>query len=222
MSPLLQVPKRDAFAELSGFRADFSLCLTTRGDELFELTDAVPCADGPVRTLVDLALAPEHRRGRGALYAGLNRGRIDIDRLRRTLVGLPLPRATDGRLVLAADVSPWLRPDANTSPDRSFCHTYGRGKSEHRMIPGWPYSIVAALEVGRTSWTALPDAVRLEPGADVAAVTANQVRDVVERLVTAGQWKPRDLDILLVLDAGYDVQRLSFLLEDLPWNCWAG
>lgn len=216
MSLPLHVPKRDALAELARFRANFYSCLTSRGDELFELTDAVLCADGPVRTLVDLALAPEHRRGHGALYAGLNRGRIDFDRLRRTLAGLPLPRATDGRLVLAADVSPWLRPDANTSPDRSFCHTYGRGKNEHRMIPGWPYSIVAALEVGRTSWTALLDATRLEPGTDVAAVTATQIRDVVERLVTAGQWQPGDLDILVVLDAGYDVQRLSFLLEDLP------
>lgn len=127
-----------------------------------------------------------------------------------------MPRAVDGRLVLAADVSPWLRPDANTSPDRSFCHTYGRGKNEHKMIPGWPYSFIAALEVGRTSWTALLDAVRLDPGADVAAVTAVQVREVVERLVSAGQWKAGDLDILLVLDAGYDVQRLSYLLADLP------
>jgi hypothetical protein len=84
------------------------------------------------------------------------------------------------------------------------------------MIPGWPYSFIAALEVGRTSWTALLDAVRLEPGADVAAVTAVQVREVVERLMSAGQWKTGDLDILLVLDAGYDVQRLSFLLADLP------
>lgn len=84
------------------------------------------------------------------------------------------------------------------------------------MIPGWPYSIVAALEVGRTSWTALLDAILLEPGADVAAITAVQVREVVERLVAAGQWKPRDLDILLVLDAGYDVQRLSLPLADLP------
>lgn len=32
----------------------------------------------------------------------------------------------------------------------------------------------------------------------------------------AGQWKTGDLDILLVLDASYDSQRLSFLLDDLP------
>jgi hypothetical protein len=27
------------------------------------------------------------------------------------------------------------------------------------MIPGWPYSIVVVLETGRTSWTALLDAI---------------------------------------------------------------
>ncbi|WP_405787490.1 hypothetical protein [Streptomyces sp. NBC_00029] len=41
------------------------------------------CTDGRVRTLVDLALAPEHRRGHGAPYCGLNQGRIDVTRLRR-------------------------------------------------------------------------------------------------------------------------------------------
>lgn len=132
---------------------------------MFELTEALLCTEGPVKTLVDLALAPEHRRGHGALYGGLNQGRIDFGRLRRALASLPLPRAADGRLVLAVDVSPWLRPDAATCPGRSFCHTYGRGQNEHRMIPGWPYSVVAALETGRTSWTAVLDAIRLEPGA---------------------------------------------------------
>lgn len=102
---------------------------------------------------------------------------------------MPLPRASDGRLVLAVDVSPWLRPDADTCSDRSFCHTFGRGLGKHQMVPGWPYSIVAALETGRTSWTALLDAIRLEPGADLTAVTAEQIRDVVERLVEAGQWQ---------------------------------
>ena len=42
------------------------------------------------------------------------------ERLRRTLAALPLPRAIDGRIVLGVDVSPWLRPDAATSP-QSVC-----------------------------------------------------------------------------------------------------
>ncbi|MEV4583373.1 NF041680 family putative transposase [Nonomuraea jabiensis] len=166
--------------------------------------------------LVGLALAPEHRRGHGALYDGLNHGGLNIARVRMALATLALPRAVDGRLVLAVDVSPWLRPDAATAPRRSFCQTYGRGKNEHRMIPGWPYSIVAALEPGRTSWTALLDAIRLEPGADVLAITAVQLRQVVERLIEVGQWQDGDLPILIVADAGYDLHRLTFLLADLP------
>ena len=81
------------------------------------------------------------------------------------------------------DVSPWLRSDAPTSADRLFCHVYGRGKGNAQMIPGWPYSFVAALETGRTSWTALLDAVRLGPADDATAVTAAQLRDVVDRLI---------------------------------------
>ena len=93
------------------------------------------CAHGPVRSLAGLSLAPEHRRGHGALYDAVNNGRIEIARLRRALAGLPLPRAADGRLMLAVDVSNWLRPGAATSPDRLFCHVYGRGKG-HADDPG--------------------------------------------------------------------------------------
>jgi hypothetical protein len=203
-------------AVLSRFRLDFHWCLTARRDELSELADAVLCADGPVKTLAGLSLAPEHRRGHGALYDAVNHGRIDIKRLRRSVAGLPLPRAGDGRLMLAADVSNWLRPGAATSPERLCCHVYGRGKGQAQMIPGWPYSVIAALEPGRTSWTAVLDAVRLGPGDDETAVTAAQVRDVVTRLISAGHWCEGDPAILVVFDAGYDVTRLSFLLSDLP------
>jgi hypothetical protein len=206
----------ESLAVLSGFRTDFYRCVTARADALFELTDALLCTDGPVKTLVDLALAPEHRRSHGMLYDGLGCGRIDVDRLRVTLAGLPLPRTTDGRVMLAVDVSPWLRSDAPTSAERLFCHVYGRAKHQAQLIPGWPYSFVAALEPGRTSWTAVLDAVRLGPTDDATAVTAGQLRAVVGRLTEAGHWHDGDPDILIVCDAGYDVTRLAFVLADLP------
>ena len=203
-------------AVLSRFRLDFHSCLTARADELSELADAVLCAGEPVRSLATLSLAAEHRRGHGALYDAVNHGRIEMARLRRSLAGLPLPRAADGRLMLAVDVSNWLRPGAATSPDRLFCHVYGRGKGQAQMIPGWPYSVIAALEPGRTSWTAVLDAIRLGPGDDETQVTAAQVREVITRLITAGHWHEGDPPILVIFDAGYDVTRLSFLLGDLP------
>ena len=203
-------------AVLSRFRLDFHACLTARGEEIFELADAVLCADGPVRNLAGLSLAPEHRRGHGALYDAVSHGRISITRLRRALAGLPLPRAAGGRLMLAVDVSNWLRPGAATSPGRLFCHVYGRGKGQAQMIPGWPYSVVAALEPGRTSWTAVLDAVRLGPDDDQIAVTAAQVRDVITRLIDAGHWRDGDAPILVIFDAGYDLARLACLLAGLP------
>jgi hypothetical protein len=206
----------ESLSALAGFRTDFYRCLTARADALFELTDALLCTDGPVKTLVDLALAPEHRRSHGMLYDGLGCGRIEVDRLRATLAGLPLPRAADGRIVLGVDVSPWLRPDAATSPQRMFCHVYGRGRSQAQMVPGWPYSFVCALEPGRSCWTAVLDAVRLGPSDEDTAVTAAQVREVVGRLRSAGQWREGDPDILVVFDGGYDLTRLAFLLADLP------
>jgi hypothetical protein len=123
---------------------------------------------------------------------------------------------SDGRLVLAVDVSPWLRSDAPTSAERLFCHVYGRGKGQAQMIPGWPYSFVAALEPGRTCWTALLDAVRLGPADDATAVTARQLRAVITRLTTAGHWHEGDPNMLIVMDSGYDVTRLAFVLADLP------
>lgn len=207
---------RMAGRELPGFRTEFYGCLTRRADALFELCDAVLCTDGPVRSIAELSLTGEHRRGHGSGYAALARGRLDIERIRTALTAVRLPRAADGRLVLAVDITCWLRPEAHTSPGRILCHTYGRGKDQHVMVPGWPYSVIVALETGRSSWTAPLDAVRLAPGDDAASVTAAQVRGVVQRVISAGHWRPGDPEILLVADAGYDGPRLAFQLADLP------
>jgi hypothetical protein len=189
---------------LCRFRWDVYAGLGARADALFELADAVACAGGPVRSLPELSLEPEHRRGHGGLYDALNAGRIEFARIRRALAGLVLPRVGEG-IVLGVDVTPWLRPDAETSPQRLFCHVHGRAKGTSQMIPGWPYSIVAALETGRTSWTAVLDAVRLGPHDDATVVTAAQLRDVVERLIAAGHQTPADPAIEIVMDSGYDV-----------------
>jgi hypothetical protein len=161
-------------------------------------------------------LEPECRRGFGAVYDAVNCGEVQIARLRRALAALPLPAWPDGRIRLAADVSNWLRPDAVTNPELLFYHWYGRAKGNAQLIPGYPYSVVAALEPGRTSWTLPPDAVRLGPADDATEVTAAQVRDVAGRIIAAGHWRGGAPDILAVFDAGYDLTRLARLLRDLP------
>jgi hypothetical protein len=205
-----------ARGRLAAFRGELYRCLTARADELFELADAVLCGDGPVRVLAGLSLVPGHRRGHGAVYDALNAGRVDVGRLRWAVGAVPLPAWPDGRVRLAVDVCAWLRPEARTSPGRLFCHVHGRGRNAGQMIPGWPYSFVAALGPGATSWTAPLDAVRLGPDDDATQVTAAQLREVAGRLAQAGAWRPGDPDIIVVLDCGYDVIRLAWLLADLP------
>jgi hypothetical protein len=51
---------------------------------------------------------------------------------------------------------------------------------------------------------------------DPTTVTTAHLREVAGRVVTAGQWRPNDPDIVIVLDSGYDMTRLARLLEDLP------
>lgn len=106
-----------ALGDLSRFRQEFSPCLTAWADALFEVTDAVLCTEGPVTSLAELSLAAEHRRGHGALHDSVNRGRIDLDRFRNLVACQQVPRCEDDRIVLAIDVSNWLRPDANTSAE---------------------------------------------------------------------------------------------------------
>ncbi len=88
------------------------------GDEQLELTDALLCADGPARSLVDLSPVPEHRRAHGGRYDGLNQG-FDRNGSTASWRGRAAAAAGRGRggagrggdrIVLAADVSPSLRP----------------------------------------------------------------------------------------------------------------
>ena len=201
---------------LAAFRGELFGCFGTYRDTLAEVCDAVLCKQDRVHMAAELSLEPECRRGHGTVYKALNRGQVQVARLRWALAALPLPAWDDGRIRLAVDVSNWLRPDAATSPERLFCHCYARGRGNAQMIPGWPYSLVAALEPGRTSWVRPLDVVRLGPADDATEVTAAQVREVVTRLIESGHWHDGDPGILVVFDSGYDLTRLAWLLADLP------
>ena len=61
-------------ARLGAFRSELHACFTRRADALFELGDALLCAQA-VPSLPHLSLEPVHRRGWGSVYAALARGR---------------------------------------------------------------------------------------------------------------------------------------------------
>lgn len=102
--------------------------------------------------------------------------------------------------MLAVNVSNWLHPDAATSPERSFCHTYARGAGQARMIPGWAHSVVCALETGASSWTELLHVARIRPGPNATAVTASQLRAVIGELTDCGHYRDGNPEVLTAPD----------------------
>ena len=81
---------------LAGFRAGWFGCLGRWADVLFELTDAVLCSGGPVRSFPRLSLEPVMGRGHGSGYAALARGQVDERALEQLLarsapVSWPIP-----------------------------------------------------------------------------------------------------------------------------------
>jgi hypothetical protein len=89
------VARYRALEGLREFRSRLYECMTARPDALFELCDAVLCADHAVTSLVALSLEPEFRRGHGALYGALAEGEIDDERF-LALLAETLPQAVDG------------------------------------------------------------------------------------------------------------------------------
>jgi hypothetical protein len=192
-------------ARLSTFRSELHACFTRRADALFELGDALLCAQTPLPSLPHLSLEPVCRRGWGSVYAALARGRIDPERLRDLLVRV-LPDADP--LVFAIDVSTWPRCDAECSPERGYYYHPSRHSAGQPIIAGWAFQWIAQLGFDRDSWTAPVDARRLQPLDDTDQQAACQVRALLGRLPAGGPVP------LVVFDAGYDSAQLTLDLAE--------
>jgi hypothetical protein len=193
-------------ARLGGFRAELYACCTRRADALFELGDALLCAQG-FGSLPRLSLEAVHQRGWGSAYAALARGEVDAERLRDLLAG-SLPAADPP--VFAVDVTTWPRCDAECSPCRGYYYHPSRHSAGQPIIAGWAWPWIAQLGFERDSWTAPVDARRLHPLEDTDQTAAAQIHALLGRL-PASETVP-----LLVFDAGYDSAQLTLDLADAP------
>lgn len=193
-------------ARLGGFRAELYACYTRRADALFELGDALLCAQ-TLPSLPHLSLEPVCRRGWGSVYDALSSGRVEVERLRDLLVS-SLPDADP--LVFAVDVTTWPRCDAECSPERGFYYHPSRHSAGQPIIAGWAFQWICQLSFDRDSWTAPVDTRRLHPLDDTDQQAAVQVRALLGRLGDGGPVP------LVVFDAGYDSAQLTLDLAEAP------
>ncbi len=191
---------------LGRFRAELHACFPRRADALFELGDALLCAQA-IPSLPHLSLEPVHQRGWGSIYAALARGEVDAERLRDLLAGSLL--AADPP-VFAVDVTTWPRGDAECSPCRGYYYHPSRHSAGQPIIAGWAWQWICQLSFERDSWTAPVDARRLHPLEDTDQTAAAQILALLQRL-PASEAVP-----LFVFDGGYDSAQLTLDLANAP------
>jgi hypothetical protein len=191
-------------ARLGAFRTELHACFPRRADALFQLSDALLCAQAFL-SLPHLSLEPVHRRGWGSVYAALACGRIDVERL-RDLLASHLPVADP--LVFAVDVTTWPRCDAECSPERGYYYHPSRHSAGRPIIAGWAYQCIAHVNFAHDSWTAPVDARRLHPLDDTDQTAAAQIYALLRRLGAGGPVP------LFVFDAGYDSAQLTLDLAE--------
>ena len=201
-------------ARLVAFRRELYGCFARRADALSELTDAILCAEGPVRSPVELSVEPEFRRGHGSVYDALAGGRIDAGRLRRLQVAAMAPAAAGDPLMFGIDVTPLARPDAVFADEMVMVQVRGAGGD--RYLPGWPLSVLVGVQWGSSLWVDAIEARRLRPGEDHAGATVAQVSDLLADLAATGKWRAGDPPPLVMLDAGYPATDICHSLAGQP------
>lgn len=201
---------------LQTFRRSFYYeCLRRRSDALFELADAILCADAAAPSPVHLSLQPAHRRGWGSFYAALTNGRIDAEVLRELLARHPLAGSA-ATPVYAVDTSVWPRCDAECSPERGYYYHPSRHSAGQPIVAGWAYQFVAQLNFVRESWTAPVDVQRVLPAQDANVVACGQVRSFLLRRRSSCEEGSATTTPLFVFDAGYDSVKVQQGLEGCP------
>jgi hypothetical protein len=188
---------------LARFRAElYQSVLGLRRDALCDLLDAVLCGEGAT-SLVRHSLSPVFRRGWASAPDALVDGSLDLPALRRLFAATMPEAAVEDRLLWVLDGSLWPRPEAKTSPERTWGRFVTGGTPQSGIVGGWEYQWLAAIPEATGSWV-LPLAVaRRGPQAGTATMLA------IRQLRAAQAARPADAPRpLLLLDSHYDVVEL--------------
>ena len=190
-------------APLARFRAElYQSALGLRRDGLCELLDAVLCGDG-ARSLVRHSLAPCFRRGWAAICDALADGSLDLAALRRLFAQTMPPALVEERLLWVVDGTIWPRPEAKTSPERTWGRFVTGGTPQSGIIGAWEYQWLATIPEASGSGV-LPLAVgRRGPQAGTATTLATAQLRAAQAARSADAPRP-----LLLLDSHYDVAEL--------------
>jgi hypothetical protein len=133
-----------------------------RRDSLCELLEAAAAAPGPA-TLARLSLVPIVRRGWSSASDALAEGDPAAARCRQVVRTMALEPVGADRPIWALDGTPWPRPAAGTSPERTYGRRTAPGIPQAGVGPAWEYGWLAEVPAPGTSWVLPLDGRRRGP-----------------------------------------------------------
>jgi hypothetical protein len=166
--------------------------LGQRADAVMDLLDAL-ASNTTARSVVELSLSPNFRRGHSSLYdaiasglrarQGAAAGSLQ-ERLRRVVASLlPSPSGPERPWLFSVDSLPMARPHALKLAERSWVHQAQPVSGRQPITIGHEYSLLMALperQAQEPVWTLALDAQRLSGSASSAQVAGQQVAAILE------------------------------------------
>jgi DDE superfamily endonuclease len=181
------------FNTLETFRQQVYCCFERQRDALFNLCDAL-VSEPAARSLPELSLSPFFVRRWPSLYAALQDGRIDPERLRvvfvqALLAGHPL----DEPVWLGLDSSSMERLEADSSADRGMIYVPNLPHATKPVSVGYQFSTLMLLPGEPSSWVGVLEQRRISTQQTAIEVGIAQLRAVVPHIrqrviVLADRW----------------------------------
>lgn len=166
----------DPLDPLRQFREAVYPILDPSRDAAFEIIDAI-ASSRDARSAVEVSLSPTMERKFSSVYKGVERTRIDEEKLRPLLVRQAESFGTllfNGRALYALDHSPYPRESAETVSDRGFVH------GADGVVVGHQYSLLGRVMFETGSWVGVVNAERIATHQTPTAVGAAQIARLKE------------------------------------------
>jgi DDE superfamily endonuclease len=157
------------------FRQRITSCFTQRAAVQCHLLDTLLTEDQGTHP-IGLTQSPFFLHGWSGIYSALKHGRIDRQRMRRTLAEfLPAHRWANRWIVTALDVTPIPRPCSPTAEDRTLVHVANLPKGAKPVLPGWQMSLLVSLPPTPSSLIYPLEATRIPSTQTAFAIGAEQI-----------------------------------------------
>ena len=181
------------FNTLQSLREQVYRSFERRRDALLNLNDA-RLREGQARSLPELSLSVFFQRGWSSVYAALQDGRIDEERLRQAFVeALLAHHPSDEPVWVSLDSSGMERVEAESLRDRGMSYKPNLPHADKPVSVGWQFSTLMLLPDRPSSWVGVLDQRRIRTEQTAIEVGIAQLHAVLPLLkgqviVLADRW----------------------------------